>query len=169
METTQLEHLARLRAAVGYLGERDQYTWWQSAFFAPTSPAFLTPVFTRTLVLAQMNGVTRAASMVHDERIGVGNVYHLFRLPEDVEQGIHRVLHNPELCEQITALVVNRESSIAYLCRIAAIPEEEDVGPMHIGEIRELRDPDHWSVAAARYARAFENHFEIYPYFADVK
>lgn len=72
METTQLQQLAILRTVVGYLGERDQSAWWQSSFFGPSSRAFLQPIFARTELLAQYNGVTRAAALVHDDRIGVG-------------------------------------------------------------------------------------------------
>ena len=168
MEATQLEHLAILRAVIGYLGEREQHAWWQSSFFSPASQAFLAPVFSRTQVLAQINGVTRAASIVHDERIGVGQVYHLFRLPEDVEQGIHRALHRTELCEQIGALVSDKESAMAYLRQEAGSLAGEGTGPVHIGDIRDLRDAGSWSIAAAHYARAFDNRQETYPYFSDM-
>src|SRR5215212_10212064 len=66
MNATQLEALTTLRTVVGYLGERDQFAWWQSSFFAPTSRAFLAPVFGRTQALAQYAGVSRAAALVHD-------------------------------------------------------------------------------------------------------
>jgi len=94
------EFLATLRATIGYLGEREQFAWWQSSFFDQGSSAFLTPVFARTHVLAQVAGVTRAAALVHDKWIGVGDAYHLFRMPEDVEQAIHRALHQPARPEQ---------------------------------------------------------------------
>ena len=45
MKPPHLEHIARLRASVGYLGEREQYAWWQCSFFSPQSHAFLAPVF----------------------------------------------------------------------------------------------------------------------------
>ena len=169
MEVTQLERLAVLRAVVGYLGEQGQYAWWQSSFFSPASRAFLAPVFGRTQVLAQISGVTRAASIVHDERIGIGQVYHLFRLPEDIEQGIHRVLHSANLCEQVAALVSDKEAAMAYLRQEAGTLAGGDVGPVHIGNTRGLRDASSWSVAAAHYVRAFEDHLETYPYFTDVK
>ena len=167
MDVTQLDHLATLRAVVGYLGEQEQHAWWQSSFFAPGSQAFLAPLFGRTQVLAQINGVTCAASVIHDEHIGVGNVYHLFRLPENIEQGIHHALHNPELCEQIAPLVVSKESAMAYLRNAADSIVREGVGPTHIGNTHDLRDPDHWSVASAHYIRAFNRGAEVYPYFAD--
>ena len=104
MEVVESADLAKMRAVVGYLGERNQSGWWQSSFFAPGSQAFLAPVFGRTRLLAQCTGVAQAAAVVHDERIGVGDVYHLFRLPEDIEQALHRALHSHELSADIRAL-----------------------------------------------------------------
>jgi hypothetical protein len=64
MNATAFETLATIRVAVGYLGERDQHAWWQSAFFAAGSRSFLGPIFGRTQIVAQCAGVTRAAAMV---------------------------------------------------------------------------------------------------------
>jgi hypothetical protein len=40
--------------------------------------------------------VKEAAARVHDEYIGVGKVYHLFRLPEHIEQALHSSLRDFE-------------------------------------------------------------------------
>ena len=64
--------LARLRLLVGYLGEQHQYHWWPSAFFTPSSMAFLAPMFGKTAFIAQYQGVKAAASRIHDEHIGLG-------------------------------------------------------------------------------------------------
>lgn len=80
MNADLISLVMRLRVAVGYLGEKDQNGWWTSSFLSPTSKPFLSPVFPRTFALAQLHGVTAAAAAVHDDRIGVGDVFHLFRL-----------------------------------------------------------------------------------------
>jgi hypothetical protein len=59
----------------------------------------------------QCNGETHAAALVHDERIGVGNVYHLFRLPEEMEQGIHQKLHDNGLVNTTMTIVARKDSS----------------------------------------------------------
>jgi len=99
MQPEHLENVAAMRAAVGFLGEKEQAGWWPSSFFGIGSTAFLSPLFPRTHFLAQCQGVTCAASRKHDERIGVGQVYHLFRLPEDIEQGIHHLLHSVDIVD----------------------------------------------------------------------
>ena len=68
--------IAALRLAVGLLGERDAAGWWTSAFLSPTSTSFLAPVFGGNTFQARYQGVLEAAKRVHDERIGVGHVFH---------------------------------------------------------------------------------------------
>ena len=167
MESKEIQVLATLRAIVGYLGERDHAGWWQSAFFAPGSAAFLAPVFSRTQTLAQCTGVTRAAAAVHDERIGVGHVYHLFRLPEDVEQRIHTELHDPELTRTIGEAVASKDNAIQYLRDQRGSAEGAGVGPVRVGDLHDLRAEERWRDVAAEYLRAVEAGVEIYPYFAD--
>ena len=167
MEAKEIETLAILRAAVGYLGERDQAGWWTSTFFAPGSTAFLAPVFARTQTLAQCTGVTRAAAAVHDERIGVGHVHHLFRLPEDVEQRIHAVLRDADLTNAIGEAVATQDSAIQYLRAQGGSSGTAAVGPTRIGDLHDLRAEERWRDVAAEYLRAAEAGVEVYPYFAD--
>src|SRR5712691_3071033 len=94
MHTSLCMQLARLRILVGYLGEHHQYNWWPSAFLAPSSVAFLAPIFSKTAFMAQYQGVKAAAARVHDEHIGLGKVYHLFRLPERLEQALFQSLQD---------------------------------------------------------------------------
>jgi hypothetical protein len=49
MESPLLDYLAKLRVVIGYLGEREQFGWWQSLFFSASSQAFLVPVFASVL------------------------------------------------------------------------------------------------------------------------
>ena len=167
MDVTSFETLACLRVVVGSLGEREQYAWWQSSFFSAQSRAFLAPVFGRTQLLAQTMGVTRAASLVHDERIGVGRVYHLFRLPEDVEQGIHRALQDAEIARRIGALIAHKDAALAYLRTEARSAVGGGVGPTRMGDDHDLRDQRHWRAIAAQYVAAFAAGAEVYPYFTD--
>ena len=110
-----IESLSTLRTVVGYLGEREHFNWWPSAFLSAGSHAFLAPVFGKTQLLAQVSGVTQAAALHHDERIGVGHVYHLFRLPEDMEQKIHRVLHDRTVEAQIEKVIASEESAFSVV------------------------------------------------------
>jgi len=159
--------LTSLRAVVGYLGEQGHFGWWPSSFFVAGSTGFLSPVFPRTHTLAQVAGVSRAAARSHDERIGVGNTYHLFRLPEEFEQAIHRRLHDAQANQTIKERLTNRESALAWLQELAQHDISADVGPIRIGDLHGVYAPDLWSVAAGHYLRGFTSRSETYPYFTD--
>ncbi len=164
----ELSLLAQYRMVIGYLGEREQFGWWQSSFFTQGSNAFLSPVFGRTQLLAQCNGVTRAAALVHDERIGIGHVYHLFRLPEELEQGIHQALQEAQLGEVIRKIITSKDSALDYLRKNSTISNQPGVGPTRIGMIESLRDQKAWQTSAGLYLYAFENGRQIFPYFSDI-
>jgi hypothetical protein len=169
MDANQMETLAKIRHLIGYLGEKDNFAWWQSSFFTAGSEAFLLPLFARTQCLAQSCGVTGAAALVHDERIGTGHVYHLFRLPEDLEQGIHHALHDTRLCEGIATLVSSKEAAFDFLHKNAILPDEDNVGPTRVGSTEYLNDSASWRTAIGYYLHAFEQGIEIYPYFSDIE
>lgn len=168
MEVDLLEIIAKHRLVVGFLGEKEQFSWWQSSFFTSGSDAFLSPLFSRTKVLAQCNGVTRAAALVHDERIGVGHVYHLFRLPEEIEQGIHQALHDHDLGRTLEKATANREAALEYLRQQAGKTEPTGVGPIRVGDIEALRVLSAWHFVANLYWHAFTTGEAIFPYFSDL-
>jgi hypothetical protein len=170
MEAKELVNLATKRTVIGYLGERGQFGWWQSSFFTNGSDSFLSPVFARTQFLAQYSGVSHAARLVHDERIGVGHVYHLFRLPEEMEQRIHHVLNSSELERMIKKIISSKESAINYLRNNSAEGHNtKAMGPTRVGGIKSLNDGKLWSIVCGRYLHAFENQLEIFPYISDNK
>jgi hypothetical protein len=165
MQAIQIDTLAKMRAVVGYLGEKGQHSWWPSVFFATSSTAFLTPAFPRTRLLAQCNGVTRAAAVVHDERIGVGSVYHLFRLPEDLERALYQALHDKTLCEDITALCISKEAALDYLYVEAGSNRTSAIGPTKVGSVSDLMHDEPWRVAAAHYLHGYGSSTQVFPYF----
>jgi len=168
MKHNDIESVTLLRTLVGYLGEKQNYGWWQSTFFVSGSQAFLAPVFGRTQLLAQCDGVAQAAARIHDERIGVGYVYHLFRLPEDMEQAIHQALHAAELEQTVQKSVTDRDTALAALRAQAGGKTSEVSGPVRVGPVDGVRDPRAWRKAAAYYLQAFEQGQAIFPYFTDL-
>ena len=162
-----LEFIATLRCAVGMLGEKDHAGWWASSFFSNASSTFMAPLFPRTGLLAQCHGVTAAATRVHDERIGVGEVFHLFRLPEDMERGVHELLQDSEKAEGIQKNLADADSARAFLEQ--GEEAKADVGPTLISDIAGLRDQQNWQSVAAKYAAGFRSESEVFPYFTDGK
>ncbi|HEX4053844.1 MAG TPA: BrxE family protein [Tepidisphaeraceae bacterium] len=161
-----IEAIVRLRAAVGFLGEQGPAKRWPSAFFAPSSRSFLSPLFPRTLVLSQLRGVIAAAARVHDERIGVGDVYHLFRLPEEIEQSTHQFMSMPQAEAVLASSSFDAKSASATLKQLAAKESLKTVGPARIGPTKEMDQVAVWQKVAALYGFGFRNETEVYPFFS---
>lgn len=168
MRATQLETLVKIRAIVGYLGEREHFAWWQSAFFGAASRTFLAPIFAKTQLLAQVTGVTQAAARIHDERIGVGQVYHLFRLPEHTEQAIHRLFMDAKFSVEITSLTTNQDVALQFLRQHAEPATVPAIGPTRLGDATDLAKPKTWRSVVNHYLHGFEHDAQIFPYFAEV-
>ena len=163
MSDLTLDLYGQLRLLVGYLGEKAQRNWWPTAFFDATSKLFLEPIAPRTVRLAQYNGIHEAARRLHDEHVAVGGVYHLFRLPEEVEQVLQqRVVAAPE--EWFTPLV-NQEQAMATLETLADASTAIESGPQSLGQYSELYCPGGAKVLARHYLSAFRQGIRSYPYF----
>jgi len=163
--------LAKLRIAVGLLGEKDHAGWWATSFFNPQSSAYLSPVFPRNVLIAQCQGTTSAAMKLHDDRIGVGNVYHLFRLPEDLERGVYECVASLKATQRLSGLA-NPDGAADFLetASKAVVNDGGDkgAGPIRVGSLDEMRNQSNWELAAARYAKALKSSIEVFPYFASV-
>jgi len=124
-------------------------------------------LFPRTQLLSQASGVTAAATILHDDHIGVGQVFHLFRLPEDLEQSLHRILNEPGTQSRIAQMVSSPEAALEGLKKIGSVGVKAAAGPVRAGDLEELRDSTAWTTVAAIYADALESNAQSFPYFAD--
>ncbi|HNT54856.1 MAG TPA: BrxE family protein, partial [Anaerolineaceae bacterium] len=104
---------------------------------------------------------------VHDERIGVGHVYHLFRLPEDLEQSIHQLLQEPAFTQSLPRLVAQRAEALENLRRLGSGTEKVDPGPQLIGPTNALRDIKFLRRAVGFYSAGFSHNTPVFPYFTD--
>ena len=160
--------LIRLRFIVGYLGERLQPAWWTSSFFAPGSTLFLTPIFSKTAILAQYHGMQEAASRIHDERIGIGTgVFHLFRLPEAIERELHQFISDSENMDQFIKDLTSASDALNALASFSDNESRQAVGPVRIGGRADLGKIESWRVVANYYQQAFETQSQICPYFSE--
>lgn len=156
------QDVSRLRVLVGYLGERQQSNWWVSSFLDRTSEAFLTPVFGHSVANARVVGVTEAARRIHDDAIGVGRVFHLFRLPETLEQELHRTLAQ----SKNAAAVESAEAALEELGTFSSAKVAAKTGPVHVGPLDMLADARWVSTVAGHYRMAFTTGVQSFPYFA---
>ena len=160
--------IAECRVLIGYLGEKGQANWWGSEFFSGTATAFLTPIFNRSLFLSQYQGATAAAAKVHDEAIGVGRTYHLFRLPIELEQASAEALNDAAFVQTLQARLKNRESAMARLAELAVKTESASPGAVSLGQmsqdLKAVLQP-----AAGYYCAAFASGIQTFPYFREVE
>ena len=156
--------IARLRLIVGYLGEKDQFNWWTSSFISSVGANFLSPVFSKTVIHAQYHGVTEAARRVHDEHIGIGRVFHLFRLPEVVEQSMCGMLQDDSLENVVRNECSHPDHAMEALTSITGRLPALQEGPIQIGDTKDL-DSTEWLLMAGTYCVAFTAGARTYPYF----
>ena len=167
MDSLLSRQLVRLRLLVGYLGEQHQYQWWPSAFLAPSSLAFLTPMFSKTALMAQYQGVKAAAARVHDAHIGLGKVYHLFRLPERFEQTLYHHLHDQAFMDSLGVPLHDTAQVLACLATYGESPAASAEGPVRVGRITELVDGHTCGRLAQYYWSAFTHDTHVYPYYGE--
>ncbi|MBN3865702.1 BrxE family protein [Pseudomonas frederiksbergensis] len=163
MKESYLPTLLQMRLLVGFLGERAQCAWWPTAFYEASSRIFLEPVFSKTSRLAQYHGVLEAARRLHDEHLSVGS-YHLFRVPEEVEQDLHAIVQSIVGEEIASQAPQSKEVALDALKRLAATSDMSSVGPMAVGSINDLDSTDTLKVIAAIYLSAFTQNVKSYPY-----
>ncbi len=158
-----LPTLLRLRLIIGFLGERHQFAWWPTMFFDPSSRLFLEPVFVKTSRLAQYHGVVEAARRLHDEHLSVGS-FHLFRLPEEVEQDLHSLMLGTGGLDVMTKTPLEKKVALQALTQIAAGTVCQGAGPTIVGQIKDLASPGVAQSIASAYESVFLNEGRCYPY-----
>jgi len=168
------QEIGRLRVTVGYLGEKSQHGWWSSEFFSANAEAFLAPVFGKTVTLTQYHGASEAARRIHDEYIGIGRVFHLFRLPESVEQAVFEALQAPDFCHTLRTDIESRENAQAVIQALASpstggTAGAAQQGPIQVGTIDDIESSNWLSEVAHCYQAAFTAGVRAYPYLVDGK
>lgn len=159
---TEAKTVAELRMLVGFLGEQ-QPAWWTSQFFSPSASAFLSPVFTRSMPLAQYQGVTGAAARLHDELIGIGaRTFHLFRLPEIYEQSAASALTDQVFVDQLRPCITSKDEALARLAQLANASTASE-GPQIVGDLDD-DVPQALKTMAGLYLDAFRKGIKTFPF-----
>lgn len=158
--------IIKLRFAVGFIGEKKQHNWWSSSWMTKNASAFLSPIYGDRLDTARYHGVIEAARRIHDERIGVGRAFHLFRLPEWLERHLHEIVASDGAYKELSDPT---EASIAEgaLAELAHGSKGASPGPVRAGDISDLNGRKWIGNLAAHYRAAFEASQETFPYFSE--
>lgn len=153
-----------MRLLVGFLGEKSQLNWWPTTFIGSSSNLFLSPVFPRTTLLSQYHGILEAARRVHDERIGVGSVFHLFRLPEAYEHDLHALISDGGFSLPLVSFA-NKDSALAALQKIAVGDTPPNEGPVKLGNAQDIMTSGAIRDISRCYVAAFGQGLTSYPYY----
>ncbi|MBP6902890.1 MAG: BrxE family protein [Burkholderiaceae bacterium] len=164
--TTVFQTAAETRVLVGYLAEQHA-AWFTSQFFGPRASAFLSPVFARTSFQAQCNGVTAAASRVHEEAIGIGRTHHLFRLPEVLEQGVATALAAPAFAEQVRPNLASPEAALGRLEALASPGVASEGAQVLTGDFADGAEALLQTLAGV-YLDAFRKGIKTFPFVREV-
>lgn len=157
--------LALLRYVVGYLGEKNQYGWWSSNFLNPSTKKMLEFTFPRTASLAQYEAVSAAAAKIHDEAIGVGKSFHLFRLPEFIEKSLVSEIQGTSDGSSFESFIDSKELAMNTLSDLAGSAILSGEGPINIGLIDDTQMEQFIAQIASAYVQAFNGSKEAFPYF----
>jgi hypothetical protein len=163
IKDTVLPAMLGMRLLVGFLGERPQFAWWATSFFGDYSLRSLEFVTPKTSLLAQYHGVVEAARKLHDEHLNVGS-YHLFRLPEEVEQDLHAIMQSSVGTELIKQVPQDKDAALAALKSFAGAIHSVAVGPTAVGNIDQLSTDEILKSIAGAYVSAFSRNAKTYPY-----
>lgn len=160
-----IENYSLLQLAVGFLGEKDQAGWWDTNFLSDTGQQMLGMVFSRSALSAGCTSAKEAARHLHDDHIGLGSVFHLFRLPPEIEERVHgHILHTP--AAELIGHIESRDSAMSLLQLLAgdAAPFDSE-GPTRITDTASIDCESTVSITAKAYLDAFTQGKQCFPYF----
>ncbi len=167
-ETTDVvRQLVTLRILVGFLGEKRQSKWWDCGFLDQTGARFLQTTFPRTFVCSAVRSTTEAARIVHDARIGRVGIFHLFRLPVDIEDQLESCVPDVSGAYK-NGLDLSVATALEQLAACSDRPVSAPEGPVQVGTPKKILSFKSVSDLAAHYHYAFSHGFHCFPYFATV-
>jgi hypothetical protein len=161
--SAQVDSLLRLRVAVAFLGERRNRKWWDTDFLSEVGRQYFQLIFPRTALQASIHSASAAALKFHDERIGVGRVFHLFRMDYDTEFRLHRLALEIDPA-QLTSLL-ETGAAIAHL-KATAQKVTPSPGPINVGRKEDALKMNSISKLAGYYLAATQSDQLALPYFA---
>lgn len=151
--------LAQLRLSVLACGEALPGKCWDSDGLGKAGQADLLTIFPRTSLVGASSHAAKLAQAHHDAVTRASGVFHLFRLPTDVEASIHH--------ELMTSISNDHDVKGKLWSVMDDLPKSEvsaQEGPVNLGEIKLTLAKDIGKIASA-YKAAFNAGLSVVPYF----
>jgi len=159
-----IKDICEFRLLIGFLGEKHQDAWWDCSFLSSSSTAFLAPIYPNSVPLAKYSGVSHAAAIVHDEHIGIGRHYHLYRLPDSIERMLSKRLQDKEFSLQANKYFTDKETALNRLKGLGVINIDRAEGPVAVGDFSDTNLYQLLEKSLSYYLTAFEGGFKTFPY-----
>ena len=164
-----VEEITQLRVLVATLGESASPPWWKTTFLSEAGLRLTGRIFPRSYLSAAVNAVSQVARRDHDERIGKGRRYHLFRLQPPLERSIQTALTEPAMIERLRAvLALGQEGLLEELSKLVGTARVKGrEGPALMGPVRALWESGGVGELAAMYRSAFREKTVVHPYYEE--
>lgn len=154
-----IEQFILLRLQVAYAGEASKPGWWPTACLTAGAALDFKALFADAAPAVAWQLSSQAACQAHDKWLS-GMDYHLFRLPEGLEEAIYHT--GLQLSStQAQALLAQKEA-------LLAAPEAQGnpaTGPHRLGSSADLLTGNALPALRACYAAAFAEGTQVFPYF----
>ncbi|MGD9827074.1 BrxE family protein [Desulfobacter sp.] len=164
MKPDSMQHICETRILVGFLGEKQQASWWGSSFLSSSSKAFLGPIYPNSIGVAQYSGVCQAASIIHDEHIGIGKHYHLYRLPDAIERALFQCIQAHKVINSMSDFLKSRDTAVERLKELGEDTVKESDGPVTVGQYADNKLDALIQISRSHYISAFESDYKTFPY-----
>lgn len=162
------QRFARIRVAVGFLGQRELGGWWTSSFLSSNGLAVAQYNFPRAAGYAAVSATVAAAKLLHDERIGKRRCVHLFRLGLVDEALVQRALQS-SVSGVLDDVAWRLDNAIELLEAEAGEIISVEPGPVQVGTTADAFTETGLVELAKHYLGAFRQDIQCLPYFAAPK
>lgn len=157
-----IEQFILLRLQVAYAGEASKPSWWPTTCLTAGAALDFKALFSEAAPAVAWQLSSQAACQAHDKWLS-GMDYHLFRLPEGLEEAIYHT--GLQLSSaQAQALLAQKE----VLLQEPASTAPTATGPHRLGSSSDLLMGNALPALRACYAAAFASGNQAFPYFTAV-
>lgn len=164
-----IDDITQLRVLVATLGESASPPWWKTTFLSEAGLRLTGRIFPRSGLSAAVNAVSQVARREHEQRIGKGRRYHLFRLQPSMERSIQVALTEPIMVERLRGILALGQDGLlqelSSLVGTARLGGRE--GPTLMGPVGALSGSGGVGELAAMYRSAFREKTVVHPYYEE--
>lgn len=107
--------------------------------------------------------------LVHDEHIGVGANFHLYRLPDSVERAVAQEAVSADSNKLLHTILGNRETALPRLNVLSLPGTNRAEGPVLVGSYSDIEVSGVLQESASHYLRAFNEGYKCFPYMWEAK